>query len=70
MSQAQYGAPEDSFQGIAQAWSAYLGIHINKRQVAMMLILMKVMRDKNKTKRDNLVDIIGYAYCASKLGGP
>lgn len=39
----------------------------NERDVAMMMILLKVARDvSGESKRDNLVDIAGYAACAAE----
>ena len=64
----QYGEPEDTFAEIAALWEIYLECAISPRDVAMMMILLKVARDNNKHKRDNLVDICGYAACAEKLG--
>lgn len=37
--------------------------------VAMKMILMKVARHANTPKRDNLVDIAGYARCESRIAG-
>lgn len=65
-----YGDVGDSFGRIANLWSIYLGKPglIHDRDVAMMMVLLKVSRDKGKPKRDNLVDIAGYALCAEMLG--
>ena len=63
--QADYGNPEDCFQKIAEFWNSYLGIKtIGKTDVSMMMVLLKVARESNYHKRDNLVDIAGYARCA------
>ena len=37
--------------------------------VAMKMILMKIARHANTPKRDNLVDIAGYARCLSRING-
>ena len=64
-----YGKPEDNFATIASFWSVYLGTPINAHDVAMMMVLFKVARDKaNPGHTDNLVDIAGYAACAAELG--
>lgn len=65
-----YGAPEDSFKLIAQYWSTYLGSKghalidgrdiINADDVALMMTLLKVAREANQHKRDNIVDAAGY----------
>ena len=62
--QEAYGPPEECFGRIADAWSAYLGIPVAARDVCNLMILLKVMRDANTYKRDNLVDAAGYAHLA------
>ena len=60
--------PAETFGRIAALWSAYLGLTITPRQVAMLMVLLKVGRDASQEKRDNLVDIAGYARNAERLG--
>lgn len=62
-----YGSAEDSFAHIAGLWGVYLGMVLNPKDVAMMMILLKIARQRNKNKRDNLVDICGYAALAEKM---
>lgn len=62
----QYGKPEDNFEKISKLWSYYLTYPISKGDVAMMMILLKVAREGEKHKHDNLVDIVGYAACAAE----
>lgn len=57
--QKQYG--ENTCGHIAQLWSAYLGIDLTGRDVAALMVLLKVARDRHKPKRDNATDIAGYA---------
>lgn len=70
-----YGNPEDNFNTIAYFWSTYLTSKFNietqiiAEDVAMMMILLKVARESNSHKRDNLIDIIGYAECSNRLYG-
>ena len=60
-----YGAPENSFAGIAALWSAYLGQHVAPLDVALMMALLKIARAKGTPGHtDSLVDIAGYAACA------
>lgn len=62
-----YGSPQESFARIATLWSAYLGYAISSHDVAMLMILLKIARQKNKHKDDNLVDMCGYAALATVL---
>lgn len=65
--QKDYGDVTSTFNRIASLWTAYTGVLITPLDVAQMMILLKVARGKNNYKRDNLVDIAGYAYCADIL---
>lgn len=71
--QQSYGAASESFERIADFWHAYLKTklkdteHISAKDVASMMILMKVSRSVTSDKRDNWVDIAGYAELGSKL---
>ena len=56
-----YGAPEDSFDKISKMWGAYKGVEFSRNDVVIMMILLKVAREAFQHKRDNFVDIIGYA---------
>lgn len=59
-----YGAPERSFERIANYWTEYLGDQMTDRitpqDVAMMMTLFKVAREANQHKRDNIIDAAGY----------
>lgn len=59
--QDAYGAPENNFERIAFLWNGYLDIDklLTSKDVAAMMILLKVARGIEK--RDNWIDIIGYA---------
>ena len=68
--QEAYGHPRDNFQIIAKFWNAYLSDItdiLEDSDVAMMMILVKIARQKSNHKRDNLVDIAGYARTAEML---
>lgn len=67
---SDYGDANESFARISKLWSAYTGITITPWDVAQMMILLKVSRAKTSRKRDTLVDIVGYAECASQLTTP
>ena len=66
--QNQYGKAEDSFALIGGLWSDYLGVRISPIDVALMMILLKVARERGgKGKADNWVDIAGYAACGGEV---
>ena len=62
-----YGDMDESFVRIAGLWSAYLGLHVDKFDVAKMMILLKVSRAKHANHRDSYVDIVGYVECIDAL---
>jgi hypothetical protein len=68
-----YGDVEDSFADIAWGWSRILGFPDNQvlqpKTVGLMMIWLKIAREMHRPKRDNLVDIAGYAECLGRLNG-
>jgi hypothetical protein len=63
-----YGHPRTNFRDISALFSAYLGIPITDLDVANLMILVKVARQKgSEYKRDNYTDIAGYAGCAERI---
>lgn len=62
-----YGPVEQSFQEIADIWTAVSGAQISPSQVALMMIGLKLQRESNKHQRDNLVDIVGYTLLLEQL---
>lgn len=68
--QDQYGDPEDTFKKIADLWTAYLGIEVTPTMTADMMCLLKIAREFcGKGKRDNAVDLIGYAALGARMRG-
>jgi len=66
---SSYGDAKASFERIAALWTTYKGVEITARDVASMMILLKVSRGVTSAKRDNWLDIIGYAALGSELEG-
>ena len=69
-----YGKPEDNFGTIAALWETYLVVSgdnvvtITQKDVAIMMILMKVARiATGKPKADNWIDIAGYSSCGGEI---
>lgn len=56
-----YGSAVDNFRGIADAFNAATGHHITPAQVGLFNLIQKICREGHAHKRDNLVDIAGYA---------
>ena len=65
--QESYGTVTENFGTIAELWSAVLKTKITPEQVGLCMIQVKVARQMYKPKRDNLVDISGYAATLEKL---
>ncbi len=60
--QDAYGHPFDDFTRTGRMWGAIVGSDdISPDKVALCLIAVKISREVNAPKRDNVVDIAGYA---------
>lgn len=59
--QACYGHPADDFARTAALWNGAFGWQVRPQDVGIAQVLVKVSREMNAHKRDNLVDIAGYA---------
>jgi hypothetical protein len=71
-----YGHPALNFDATARFWNAYLAnkvaihggpITLDARDVARMMVFLKIARQQHSSKRDNLVDAIGYVACEAKI---
>ena len=62
-----YGKPNKNLNLIAGLWGTYLDRPVSAQDVCMMMVLVKVARQANAYKRDNLVDISGYAALNARL---
>ena len=73
--QADYGHPRDDFARTAAMWNGILaaklreGAAITATDVPLCLIAVKLARQAHRHKRDNLVDIAGYARTAAMVAG-
>lgn len=59
--QESYGPPERNFENIAKIWSVIFGIEVTPSQVGWAMCAVKMAREAHSHKRDNVVDLIGYA---------
>lgn len=62
-----YGPYERESERIAKGWSLLLGHEVDPKKVPLMMIWLKVSREIHSHKRDNLVDICGYAGLLDEL---
>lgn len=66
-----YGHPRDNHQRIADIWNVQLGKKLSEpitaREVALCMIGLKLAREVNSTKRDNLIDAAGYVKCVDMI---
>jgi len=82
--QENYGHPLANHLRIAEMWNGYLRsknidsngekisspqIALDAHGVAMMMILLKCARELHTSKRDNAVDMVGYARCLAMIQG-
>lgn len=56
-----YGSPLDDFSRTAKMWSAILGHEVTAEQVGLCMCAVKISRQVNAPKLDNMVDLAGYA---------
>lgn len=59
--QDDYGHPWHDFSRTAQMWAAILGCEVSPEQVGLCMMAVKISRQCNRPKTDNLVDAAGYA---------
>lgn len=64
-----YGSPTANFENTADLWTVLLqpllkeGARLEPRHVADLMVALKLARNMTVPKRDNFVDIAGYAAC-------
>lgn len=59
--QDDYGDPVENLERISQVVSAVLDRGITPKEVALFFMCVKMVREGQKHKRDNLLDIACYA---------
>jgi hypothetical protein len=58
--QESYGHPAEDFSRTAKIWGAILDTEVTPEQVALCMVGVKISRECNRHKDDNIVDGIGY----------
>jgi len=71
--QNDYGHPRDDFARTAAMWNGVLAAKlrapITAMDIPLCMIAVKLAREAHRHKRDNLVDIAGYARTAAMIAG-
>jgi len=62
-----YGHPSDDYEKTAALWSVILGVKVTAKQAVLCMCAVKISRELHEPKRDNLVDLAGYAACAARI---
>lgn len=62
-----YGSALADAERVAQIASAITGFPIKAEHIPLIMVAVKLSRQVNRPKRDNLVDIAGYARVAELL---
>ncbi len=65
--QDDYGSPAASLARVAAMWTAYLEQPVSSHDVALLLALLKIAREANRHKADNLIDAAGYIGLAADM---
>jgi len=65
---SEHGDMEDNLTAIAEFWGIYLDRHVHPSDVAIMMCLLKIARQKSNPKNvENYLDLAGYSACAGEL---
>jgi len=62
-----YGPPGETLERTAQIWSVIFGVPVTAEQVCWAMVGLKMAREVNATKRDNLVDALGYLMLIDRI---
>ena len=65
--QSDYGDPVESFDRIAKTASMITGKDLSSKECCAVLMAVKVVRESFRHKRDNLIDLCGYAHIMNEL---
>lgn len=64
---SDYGHPLDDFTRTVGAFNALTGHNLTPEEGTMFMMCVKLSREANRHKRDNLVDAAGYADCTQQI---
>jgi hypothetical protein len=66
----EHGEKKENFKAISDLWESYHNVAFTKKDVAMLMALMKIGRIKTKSaphNDDNFIDAIGYLAIAGEF---
>lgn len=64
---SDYGDPVESFERIAKTASMIAGEDLSPKECCAVLMAVKIVREGYRHKRDNLVDLCGYAHIMNEI---
>ena len=64
---SDYGDPVESFERIAKTASMIAGRDLSPNECCAVLMAVKLVRESFAHKRDNLIDLCGYAYIMNEI---
>jgi hypothetical protein len=65
--ESDYGHPRDNFADIQIGWEVIFRGGITPAKVGLAMAWVKICRELHVSKRDNLVDLAGYARTVEKV---
>ena len=63
----EYGTPADNLKRISTLWSMHIGFELSEYDVAIMMVMLKLARNANDHKDDNLLDAAAYLALADSV---
>lgn len=64
---SDYGDPVESFERIAKTASMIAGRDLSPNECCAVMMAVKLVRESFNHKRDNLVDLCGYAHIMNEI---
>jgi hypothetical protein len=62
-----YGTPAENLKRISTLWSMHLEFEISEYDVAIMMVMLKLARNANEAKDDNILDAAAYLALADSV---
>ncbi len=62
-----YGTPQENFKRWRDIHFTLYGEDYTEQQLAQIMVSMKLAREKNKHKEDNIIDVINYLDIVEEL---